>query len=192
MGVVIGSFGRELAVDEDPDLFEWHGIMFEVPARVSVLPLMRFAFELRQSEAVTARSERAARMARSPEAAAEAARAKSEAEMAAMAAMHSFMKAAIGHDQWDRFAALADEYGDGIDDVMRVVSAIYEAITGRPTRRSADSSAGPSPSGSGSPGDSVSTEPTPGPTPDVVALRPDRAAINGLLVPAQDAIRSYV
>jgi hypothetical protein len=58
----LGEFGRELAdLDDEVDVFTFHGEFFALPARMSALPLLRFAWrgkvlEQRVAQAKSARA----------------------------------------------------------------------------------------------------------------------------------------
>ena len=204
----IGSFGCDKVVDDDPDTFTWHGVTFELPASVSAFPILEFAAQTRFASAALGKATRALARAETDEAATRALADKAEAEMTQMAALNEFLRETIGAAQWGEFRRLALEYGDQVDDVMRVCQAIYQTLAdGRPTRRSPESSGGRSTNGSGLPDGSVSPEPSPGPTPraatqDTPAQAPGtvrvlteadraRAEIQRALMPVEDGIRSY-
>jgi hypothetical protein len=182
MGASLGAFGSDPDGTVEASTFTFHGETFEVAARISALPIMRFAHETRVSQAESRRAGRDRDKALTEHGRSEAMARASEAEMAMLSAMHVFLRNTIGPDQWERFEAVAVQYGDPPEEILAICQAIYASVIDRPTSRPPDSSGGPSTSGTGSTGDSVSPEPAPGPTTSAVP-RPDRAAINGLLVP---------
>lgn len=188
MGHLIGSFGREVDVDElEPDWFTFHGEQFTVPARVSALPIMRFAWATNAADGRSNTADSRLRRAVTEDERTRAKAEKAAAEMDALGALHVFLRDTIGEHQWESFERLARIHGDDIDEIMRVAQAIYATVVDRPTSRPSDSADGPSTSGTGSPVGSVSQEPTAGPTSSAAAAR---AEIHGLLTPVADAIRS--
>lgn len=95
------------------------GASFEVTTGgIGLMPLMRFA-KVAQSGADTN-------------------------ELAGLAAMYDLLEQCFDADEWQRFQAHADRtHADG-DELMKVVSNVFEALSERPTRRPSDSSAGSS------------------------------------------------
>lgn len=129
----------------EPDTFDFHGVEFSLPARLSQLPLTRFAWDLRRldrvvndAKAVQARAERGSPQWR------DASAAESGAELDQLAAIYAFLKAMLPGPQWDRFEQVAEAHGAELDELFNVAMRIYEAVADRPTRRPGDSSAGPS------------------------------------------------
>ena len=185
---VIGSFGRDLAVAEDPDTFLWHGEEFTVPPNVSAMPVLAFAASMKVSQDQIERAGRNMRHARSDDEKDRLSDVQRQGEMTQMAAVHQFMHDTIGPDQFARFTELAQMYGDGLEETMRVVQAIYSTlIDERPTQRSTGSSGGPSTSGPGSP--DVSPSPEPGRA-EMTELERYRAEMGGHLVSVEDRILS--
>jgi hypothetical protein len=146
----LGEFGRELAdIDDEPDVFTFHGAFFALPARMSSLPLLRFAYRGKVIEQRNAQAKAAQARARTPEERAAAEQAEGNADMEALSAIYEFLQASLP-DDWDRFAEVAIANGSDHDELLAVCNRIYAAVTARPTRRPADSSGGPSTSGDGS------------------------------------------
>jgi hypothetical protein len=185
---LIGTFGRELDVSElEPDYFAFHGEHFTVPARVSALPIMRFAWATNAANGRSNTAQSAERRARTEADKIAAKKEQAAAEMDMLAALHVFLRDTIGEHQWEQFERLAQIHGDDIEEIMHVAQAIYATVVDRPTQRPSDSSDGPSTSGTGSPVPSVSEAPMAGPTSSAAAAR---AEIHGLLTPVADGIRS--
>lgn len=184
---LIGEFGIAADATDDPDTFLWHGVEFVVPPKISALPVMRFAWEIRGAGNQETRARRkASGLTAGPDRDA-ALKEASEAEMAQLAALHVFLRDTIGAAQWEEFEALAVEHGDGVDEIMRVAQAIYSSVVDRPTGRPSSSSGGPPQNGTGLPVPSAFGEPTAGPMTPAAA---QRAAIRAALVPVDDVIRS--
>jgi hypothetical protein len=176
----LGEFGQQVADFEgEADTFSFHGEVFEVPARLSSLVLMRFADAAKraQDQQEDARARRAAAQAALGRAVTDGARDAAAAEASAAdyafataetsgtAAMYRFVRECIGEDQWARFEAHAVRVGAGQEELLAVAGAIYQAVSGRPTRRPSDSSGGPSSTGVGSMDGAGSPVATPGPSP---------------------------
>jgi len=144
-----GEFGRALAVAEgEPDIFTFHGEPFILPAAMSALPLMRFAWRGKVIDQQLEQARSAKARAVTPEQKDQAAAAEGQAEMEALSAVYEFLRASLPDPQdWARFEEVAIRVGAGQDELMGVCNQIYQAVTGRPTRRPADSSAGPSTTG---------------------------------------------
>lgn len=147
-----GEFGRALAVASgEPDIFTFHGEPFILPDRMSALPLMRFAWRGKVIDQQLEQARSAKARAITPEQQDEAAAALGQAEMEALSAVYEFLRASLPAPQdWARFEEAAIRVGADQDELMGVCNAIYQAVTGRPTRRPADSSAGPSTTGTSS------------------------------------------
>jgi hypothetical protein len=62
--------------------------------------------------------------------------------MREQAAMFRLIKGCMNDKDWPRFRKLALKHNAGMDDLLDVVHAVFEAKTDRPTSRPADSSAG--------------------------------------------------
>lgn len=123
----LGEFGaakREQDPDREPDTFKFYGDQFTVADRVGAMPLLRFA------------------------AAAQSGADSSEQE--GLSAMHDLLRDCLSPADWRRFQQVAsDNRADG-DELLGICRAVYQALSGRPTRRPSDSSDGPSPTGESS------------------------------------------
>jgi hypothetical protein len=89
-------------------------------------------------------------------------------DMQGMAAMYRMLKGCIHAEDWPRFRKTAMDHNAAPDDILPIVGAIWEAVTGRPTPRPSDSPDGPSTTGTVSKVDSsspVTAPPSPEPTP---------------------------
>jgi hypothetical protein len=64
--------------------------------------------------------------------------------MAGLAAIFRLVQAAVIAEDWGRFKSLARKNKATVEDLLPVAVSVFEASTGRPTQRPADSSAGPS------------------------------------------------
>jgi hypothetical protein len=187
----LGEFGRAIAThDGEPDTFTFCGERFDVPAALSPLPLMRFAWRQKvvdlADEQAKGRRERAQalvdsarneqeRAARFPALSA-AELAVTEAGLDRMAAMYEFMRGCLPDDEsWARFESAAVRYGVEADVLMEVCSAIFAAVIGRPTSRPSESSDGPWTTGAASTENYAWPEPTPGPPLHLTAWEPDPA-----------------
>jgi hypothetical protein len=156
----LGDFGAELAaVDatDEPDTFLFHGHEFALPAKVSSLPALRFAYNAKQVVAAEAQARAAAQRARTPEAKAAADRQWGEVELMANAGLYTYLRDVITTPgDWERFEAVAAEFGADEEELMTVAQKIMAAVAARPTRRSSASPDGPSSTGPGSTGGSAS------------------------------------
>lgn len=157
----LGEFGAELAAVEEgedgPDTFLFHGHEFTLPARVSSLPALRFAYNAKQVIAAEDQARAAMQRARTPQAREAAARQMAEVQLTANAGLYTYLRDVFaGPGEWERFEAVAAEFGAYEDELMDVATKIMAAVAARPTRRSSGSPAGPSTTGDGSPGDSGS------------------------------------
>jgi hypothetical protein len=174
----LGEFGRAIAThDGEPDTFTFCGERFGIPAALSPLPLMRFAWrqkvvDLADKQAKDRRDRAQEQMDRAftdtaravwqPELSA-ADLAVTEAGLDRMAAMYEFMRGCLPDDEsWARFEATAVRFGVDADVLMEVCSAIFAAVIGRPTSRPSESSDGPLTTGAESTGSYGWPEPTPG------------------------------
>lgn len=82
---------------------------------------------------------------------------ENELSMPALAATWQMLKFCIHRDDWARFRRTAMDARAGIDDLMPVTMAAWEAVTGRPSRGPSDSSDGPQANGTRSKDASAST-----------------------------------
>lgn len=118
---LIGEFGaaaRDADPDVEPDQFKFYGELFTVAERVGAMPLLRFA-------AVADGGAQAE-------------------EMAGLAAMHELLRDCLAPGDWSRFQKVASDNKAEAEELMGVCGAVYEAITGRPTKRPSVSAAGSS------------------------------------------------
>lgn len=95
------------------------GERFTVADAIGLMPLMRFA-KVAQSGVDTN-------------------------ELAGLAAMYDLLEQCIADAEWERFQAHADRTRADGDELMKVVSDVFEVLSQRPTQRPSASSAGPSP-----------------------------------------------
>lgn len=124
---LIGEFGAAVAEqdpDREPDQFKFYGELFTVADRVGSMPLLRFA--------------------------AAAASGADSAEQEGLAAMHDLLRDCLSTDDWRRFQQVAQENKADGDELLAICRAVYQALSGRPTRRPSDSSDGPSATGESS------------------------------------------
>lgn len=132
----LGSFGaalKELDPNGQKDTFTYFGQEFTI---IGVLPPM-LMFQL--AAAMTGKVD----------------------ETEGMGAMWEAFRTALGDSEFNRLYRIAVDNKDATEDLMRLVMAIYENDTGRPTEQPSDSSAGLS-STSTSSSPSVSTPPASG------------------------------
>jgi hypothetical protein len=198
---LLGEFGREAAPDGDPDLFSFHGDLFEIPGKVSALPVARFAWRTRELEHARAVADRNLARAHGGDAQDTAQAALATVEAGELAAVYEFLQGVIGVDQWTGFEQVAQRVGADFEELIGVCNQIAQAVTARPTRRPSGSTDGPSTSGDGSTGVSASLEPTPGSTnwgPGPMVIVPAvsetpaaaRREIRAVLTPVGEGIRS--
>lgn len=177
----LGEFGHAIAThDGEPDTFRFYGEVFEVPAALSPLPLMRFAWRQKVVDQAAEQAERrrdraqalmdsarseVERASRQPEWSA-AELAVAEAGLDRMATMYEFMTGCLPDPgQWARFEQAAVRNHAQADELMAVCSAVFAAVAGRPTSRPSESSDGPWTTGAESTVNSGWPEPTPGQPP---------------------------
>lgn len=140
--------------DADPDTFEFFGETFDVPANVGSFALLRYGSLMKGAQAQETRGGTMKRRAAGNPLMLEAAnRELALAELSAHAAIYELLKASLGDGQLERFGEIADANGTTFNGLMEVAGDITEVIAGRPTRRSSDSSDGPSTTGTASTGD---------------------------------------
>jgi hypothetical protein len=172
----LGEFGAELdAIDEEDgelDTFLFHGHEFTVPAKVSSLPALRFAYNAKQVIAAEDQAAAAMQRARTAAERERAARLMAEVQLTANAGLYTYLRDILATPgEWERFEAVAAEFGAEEAELMDVATKIMAAVAARPTRRSSGSPAGPSTIGDGSPDDSSSPpeeEPEPEPVRSVM------------------------
>jgi len=116
---IIGEFevaARAVDPDAEPDQFKFCGEVFTIADKIGVIPLGRFA-KAAMSGLDTA-------------------------EMEGMAAMVDMLCDAVVDEDRDRFLQVCTQNRADGDDLMPVVQAVFEVISGRPTRQLSDSSGG--------------------------------------------------
>jgi hypothetical protein len=64
-------------------------------------------------------------------------------DMEALASLYRLLRSCIAADDWAKFEDHAEKMAAEADDLLAVVGSAIEAVTARPTRRPAVSSAGP-------------------------------------------------
>jgi hypothetical protein len=174
----LGEFGRAVVEHTgEPDTFTFYGERFEVPARLSPLPMMQFAWRTKLHQQADEQSkDRVSRcqgtLDRAPAgpardlAATELAAAEladNEVQINLMAAMYEFMRGCLPNEaMWQRFQQTAMVNGAAADELMEICSSIFAAVSGRPTSRPSDSSDGPSSIGDGWTDGAGSPDPTAG------------------------------
>lgn len=168
--------------DADPDEFQYFGEVFAIPAHVGAGALLKFTWLIKQSEGLNKRGQSANRRALTEDAKVRANADLVDAELTAMSAMYELLTACLGSDQVDDFLKIADRNGVTNDGLMDVCDRIQEVIAGRPTRRSADSSDGPSKTGTPSTaGGSGPTAPAPPAAPALTDRERQIAEMDGYL-----------
>ena len=123
----LGEFGaakRDADPDREVDTFKFYGEEFTVADRVGAMPLLRFA--------------------------AAAVSGADSAEAEGLSAMHDLLRDCLPADDWRRFQQVAEENKADGDELLAISRTVYQAISGRPTRRPSDSSDGPSSTGASS------------------------------------------
>lgn len=118
---LIGEFGaavRDAAPDVEPDEFRFYGETFTVADQVGAMPLLRFA-------AVAEGGTQAE-------------------ELAGLAAMYELLRDCLAPGDWSRFQKVASDNKVEAEELMEICGAVYQAITGRPTRRPSVSAGGSS------------------------------------------------
>jgi hypothetical protein len=150
----LGDFTPEIRTDvvADPDTFTFCGEEFELPPTSGAGSFLQFAFKMKLAQEQGERGESAEKRARTDEGRAAARVEKSQSDMNAMSAVYSLLTSVLGESQMDRLARAIDRSGVPIDQVFGLVNQIEAAVSARPTKRSSDSSAGPSTTGESSTG----------------------------------------
>lgn len=179
---LVGDFTPTETTDPDaaPDEFTYFGETFEIPPTIGAGALLRFAWLMKGAVGQSQRGEQAKRRALTAEARAKAHTDIIEADLGASSAMYELLTACLGAEQVERFLAVADAGGVTQEALMEVCDRIQGVIGARPTRRSADSSDGPSMSGPTSTGDG--SGPT-DPLPEMTERERQAAQIAALAVP---------
>lgn len=119
---LIGEFGaaaRDAEETVEPDEFKFYGETFAVADKVGAMPLLRFA-------AVAESGTQAE-------------------DMEGLAAMHELLRDCLAPGDWPRFQKVAADRKADAEELMEVCGAVYQAITGRPTKRPSASADGSSP-----------------------------------------------
>jgi hypothetical protein len=109
---------------------EVFGETFEIAERIGLMPMMRFAKAAKSG--------------------------LDSSDMDGLAAMYDLLGQCIAEKDWPRFEAAADRARADGDELMGVVTRVFEVLSERPTRRPSDSSDGPSTIEPTSTGDSSS------------------------------------
>lgn len=145
----LGNFTPAVRTDTDaePDTFTYCGEEFDLPATAGAGSFLQFADKMKTSQELAERGSAALKRAHTAEGKAAARAMLSESDMTAMSAVWSLLTAVLGEQQMDKFARATDRFGVPVDEIFGIVNQLEAAITGRPTRRSSDSSAGPSTTG---------------------------------------------
>lgn len=146
---VVGDFTPTETTDPgaEADTFTFCGETFEIPATVGTGRVIRFAWLIKGALAQGSRGENDLRKALTDEGRAKARQEMAESDLSATAAMYDLLLACLGEGQIDRFISVADANGVTQNGYTGVCDEIQGVIAGRPTQRSADSSAGPSTNG---------------------------------------------
>lgn len=130
MGKKARNRNRAARQSDRPLLVTWQGETYQVADKVGDMALMRFAKVADQGI--------------------------DSNEMRGLAAMYDILEACLTPDDWRRFEAHALRVRAQSDEIMELVKETYEALSGRPTRRPTNSSAGPQPTQENSGADSFS------------------------------------
>ena len=152
---IVGDFTPTETTDPaaEADEFTFCGETFEIPATVGTARALRFAWNLKQAQGQASRGEQNLRKAITDEAKTKARVDIIEADLTASAAIYDLLLACLGEGQIDSFISVGDAYGVDNAGYMSVCDEIKQVIAGRPTKRSAGSSGGPSTNGPTSTGD---------------------------------------
>ncbi|GLY32136.1 hypothetical protein [Kineosporia sp. NBRC 101731] len=134
-------------VTAEPDSFMFCGQEFLIPQTAGAGSFLRYAWSMKAAMSQGERGEAAERRALSAEGRAAARAEKISADMGAMSAVWDLLTSILGQDQIDRFARTVDNNGIDLDGILSLVGKLEAAIAARPTKRSSDSSAGPSTTG---------------------------------------------
>jgi len=188
----LGEFGAEVAaVDMDavPDTFSFHGEEFHLPAGISALPILRFAYDAKRLGAEQKEAEAAERKAITPAEREAAAARLGTVEMEGSAALYEYLRGMLP-DQWERFSAVAERVGASTDELLALANKLMEAVTARPTRLPSTSPAGPSSPGGGSTAGAASPAPASASTPGLSERELQRAEHLRDMVPVAEAVRS--
>ncbi len=148
----VGDFTPTQTTDPEaePDTFTYFGEQFDIPATVGAGSLLQFTYYIKMADGQAKRGDAALRKALTEEAKMRANVEKVEAELNATSAVYKLLASCLGESQMDRLLRAVDANGVQPEGLMELCNNIQEAVAARPTRRSADSSAGPSTNGSGS------------------------------------------
>lgn len=190
----LGEFGRELdeeAATGEPDTFTFHGQVFTIPAAISALPYLRYAYRLAEARAEADDADALALRARTEAEETEARNRAVRAVQIVRAGVYEFLADVIGgQEQWAEFEKVALAARATQDELAEVAGQIVAAITARPSRRPSGSPDGPSTSGAGSAGGSPS-EASPDSTREPMSENQRMKAQIGLLS-VEEAARSGV
>ena len=96
---------------------EFFGEHFRIAERIGLMPLMRFA-KVAKSGVDTN-------------------------ELEGLAVMYDLLEQCLAAEEWERFQAAADKNRADGDELMKIVSDVFEILSERPTQRPSASSDGP-------------------------------------------------
>lgn len=148
----VGDFTPTETTDTtaEPDTFTYFGEVFAIPATIGAGALLRFTWLIKSAQGQEQRGGQKQRSARTDTEKVNAQVEIIEAGISASSAIYELLRACLGDDQMERFLTTADSNGVAQESLMEVCDRIQSVIAGRPTRRSADSSDGPSTNGESS------------------------------------------
>ncbi|PZG17806.1 hypothetical protein C1I95_14750 [Micromonospora craterilacus] len=115
------------------DKVDFMGDHYRIAEKVGLMPLMKFAMTAKQGANAD--------------------------DMEGLSAMYSLIKDCIDPAEWERFEQDAIDKKAEADDLLKVVQDTIQILSARPTRRPADSSAGPQTTSEPSKENSSSPEP---------------------------------
>lgn len=187
----LGEFGAEVAaldMDAVPDTFSFHGEEFHLPAGISSLPILRFAYDAKRVGLEQTEAEAASRKAVTDAERDAAASRLALVEMDSLSALYEYLRGMLP-DQWERFSQVAERVGAGTDELLALANKLMEAVAARPTRPFSTSPAGPSSPGVGSTDGADSQEPvTSAPLPPLTSRELQRAEQLRDMVPVAEAV----
>jgi hypothetical protein len=97
---------------------EFYGEQFRIADRIGLMPMMRFAKAAKSGV--------------------------DSNDLDGLAAMYDLLEQCLADDEWPRFEKHADRHRADGDELMEIVSKVFEVLSERPTQRPSDSSDGPS------------------------------------------------
>jgi hypothetical protein len=145
----LGDFTPDETLDPEAevDTFQFCGQTFEIPPTRGAGSSLEFTWLIKQADGQAKRGRAHRQRALTDEGRAKANAEIIEADVSATAAIYKLLSALLGEGQMDRFLRAVDANNVQPLALMEVCDRLQEAIAERPTRRSADSSAGPSTTG---------------------------------------------